>query len=76
MLALFQYDLKANILYATRSRVYFCQMADVHDKITRSYNMSRIRANNTKPKILIRKFFHAEDFPYRAKQELSICIIA
>lgn len=28
---------------------------DVHDKATRSFNMSRIRATNTKPEIILRK---------------------
>jgi G:T-mismatch repair DNA endonuclease (very short patch repair protein) len=37
--------------------------------------MSQIRAKNTKPEMLVRKFLHAEDFPYRTKQELSICSI-
>ena len=40
-------------------------MADVHDKITRSYNMSRIRATNTKPEMLVRKFLHAQGFRYK-----------
>jgi DNA mismatch endonuclease, patch repair protein len=40
-------------------------MADVHDKATRSYNMSRIRAKNTKPEMLVRKFLHAQGFRYR-----------
>ena len=31
-------------------------MADVHDKKTRSYNMSRIKGKDTKPEILVRKF--------------------
>ena len=31
-------------------------MTDVHDKVTRSYNMSRIRNKNTQPEILVRKF--------------------
>ena len=31
-------------------------MADVHDKKTRSYNMSRIRSRDTKPELLVRKF--------------------
>ena len=31
-------------------------MADVHDKATRSYNMSRIKGKNTKPEMLVRKF--------------------
>jgi len=40
-------------------------MADVHDKITRSYNMSRIKGTNTKPEILVRKFLFSEGFRYR-----------
>jgi len=40
-------------------------MTDVHDKITRSYNMSRIRATNTKPELLVRKFLHAQGFRYK-----------
>ena len=40
-------------------------MADVHDKKTRSYNMSRIRSKNTKPEMLVRKFLHANGFRYR-----------
>jgi DNA mismatch endonuclease (patch repair protein) len=39
-------------------------MADVHDKKTRSYNMSRIKAKNTKPEMLVRKFLHANGFRY------------
>jgi DNA mismatch endonuclease (patch repair protein) len=40
-------------------------MADVHDKKTRSYNMSRIRATNTKPELLVRRFLHANGFRYK-----------
>jgi len=40
-------------------------MADVHDKATRSYNMSRIKDKNTKPEILVRKFLFANGFRYR-----------
>lgn len=40
-------------------------MADVHDKKTRSYNMSRIRSANTKPEMLVRKFLHANGFRYK-----------
>ena len=40
-------------------------MADVHDKATRSYNMSRIRAKNTKPEMLVRKFLHAQGFRFK-----------
>lgn len=35
-------------------------MADVHDKKTRSYNMSRIRSGNTKPKMVVRRFLHGK----------------
>ena len=31
-------------------------MTDVHDKKTRSYNMSMIRSKDTKPEIIVRKF--------------------
>ncbi|MEP7255942.1 MAG: hypothetical protein ABI666_09185 [Ferruginibacter sp.] len=40
-------------------------MADVHDKQTRSYNMSRIKGKNTKPEMLVRKFLFANGFRYR-----------
>ena len=40
-------------------------MADVHSKEVRSYNMSRIRAKDTKPEIMVRKFLHAHGFRYR-----------
>ena len=40
-------------------------MADVHDKATRSYNMSRIRNKDTKPEMLVRKFLFANGFRYR-----------
>jgi DNA mismatch endonuclease, patch repair protein len=40
-------------------------MADVHDKKTRSYNMSQIKGKNTKPEILVRKFLHANGLRYR-----------
>ena len=40
-------------------------MADVHDKITRSYNMSQIRSGNTKPEMLVRRFLHAQGFRYK-----------
>src|SRR5215469_2848317 len=44
-------------------------MADVHDKATRSYNMSRIRSKNTKPEILVRKFLHAQGFRFRLQDK-------
>lgn len=40
-------------------------MADVHDKATRSYNMSRIKNKDTKPEILVRKFLFSNGFRYR-----------
>jgi DNA mismatch endonuclease, patch repair protein len=39
-------------------------MSDVHNKETRSYNMSQIRSSNTKPELLVRKFLHAQGFRY------------
>lgn len=39
-------------------------MADVHNKETRSFNMSQIKAKNTKPEMLVRKFLHANGFRY------------
>jgi DNA mismatch endonuclease, patch repair protein len=43
---------------------YLCSMTDVHDKKTRSYNMSQIKATDTKPELLVRKFLHANGFRY------------
>jgi DNA mismatch endonuclease (patch repair protein) len=40
-------------------------MADVHDKETRSYNMSRIKSKDTKPEILVRKFLFKKGLRYR-----------
>lgn len=40
-------------------------MADVHDAKTRSFNMSRIRATDTKPEMLVRRFLHANGFRYK-----------
>jgi DNA mismatch endonuclease (patch repair protein) len=38
---------------------------DVHNKKTRSYNMSRIKGKNTKPELLVRKFLFANGYRYR-----------
>ena len=38
---------------------------DVHDKETRSYNMSRIRSVNTKPEEIVRKYLFSKGFRYR-----------
>lgn len=40
-------------------------MADVHDKATRSRNMSAIKGSNTKPELLIRKGLHQAGLRYR-----------
>jgi DNA mismatch endonuclease, patch repair protein len=40
-------------------------MTDVHDKKTRSYNMSRIKGKNTKPEMLVRKFLFKNGYRYR-----------
>ena len=39
-------------------------MVDVHTKIHRSYNMSRIRCKNTKPEMLVRSLVHRMGFRY------------
>lgn len=40
-------------------------MADVHDKETRSYNMSRIKGKNTGPELIVRKFLFSNGIRYR-----------
>lgn len=40
-------------------------MADVHDKKTRSYNMSMIKGKNTKPEIIVRKYLFAHGLRFR-----------
>lgn len=40
-------------------------MADVHDKETRSYNMSRIKGKNTCPELMVRRFLFANGIRYR-----------
>lgn len=40
-------------------------MADVHTPEIRSYNMSRIRAVNTKPEAIVRKYLFSHGFRYR-----------
>jgi DNA mismatch endonuclease, patch repair protein len=44
-------------------------MADVHDKATRSYNMSRIRGKNTTPEIVVRKFLFKNGIRYRIHEK-------
>ena len=40
-------------------------MADVHNKATRSYNMSQIKGKDTKPELVVRKFLFSKGFRYR-----------
>ena len=40
-------------------------MADVHSQATRSYNMSRIKAKDTKPEEIVRKYLFSKGFRYR-----------
>ena len=37
----------------------------MHDKKTRSYNMSQIKGKNTKPEMLVRRFLHSQGFRFR-----------
>lgn len=49
---------------------------DVHDKKTRSYNMSRIRGQNTKPEETVRKylFLKASDIVKMSENYLAVLI--
>lgn len=40
-------------------------MSDVHDKMTRSYNMRQIKSKDTKPELLVRKFLFTKGFRYK-----------
>lgn len=40
-------------------------MTDVHDKKTRSFNMSRIHSKDTKPELFVRKFLFGKGFRYK-----------
>lgn len=40
-------------------------MTDVHDKLTRSFNMSRIQGKNTKPELIVRKALFSLGFRFR-----------
>jgi DNA mismatch endonuclease (patch repair protein) len=40
-------------------------MADTHSPQVRSYNMSRIRSENTKPETVVRKYLFLKGFRYR-----------
>jgi DNA mismatch endonuclease (patch repair protein) len=40
-------------------------MADVHNKTTRSFNMSRIKSKNTNPELIVRRFLFSNGFRFR-----------
>ncbi|MCO6488508.1 MAG: DNA mismatch endonuclease Vsr [Phaeodactylibacter sp.] len=40
-------------------------MADIHDRKTRSYNMSQIRSKDTKPEMIVRKYLFGKGYRYR-----------
>lgn len=40
-------------------------MADIHNRQTRSYNMSCIKAKDTKPELLVRRFLHNCGYRYK-----------
>ena len=45
-------------------------MADIHDKKTRSYNMSQVKSKNTKPEIMVRKFLFSKGFRYKLHDKM------
>lgn len=45
--------------------ITFLFMADVHSKQVRSFNMSQIRAKNTKPEMLVRRFLFSHGYRYK-----------
>ena len=38
---------------------------DVHNQVTRSFNMSQIKGKDTQPEIIVRKYLHSNGFRYR-----------
>lgn len=49
--------------------LYLRGVADVHDRETRSFNMSRIRSSATKPEMIVRKFLFARGLRYRVNDK-------
>lgn len=45
-------------------------MVDVHDKNTRSFNMSRIKSKDTKPELIVRKYLHSRGLRFRLHNRL------
>ena len=49
-------------------------MVDVHDRLIRSFNMSRVKAKDTKPELIVRKFLFSKGFRYKLHEaKLSGC---
>lgn len=40
-------------------------MTDIHSKETRSYNMSQVKARDTKPELIVRRFLFSNKLRYR-----------
>lgn len=53
-----------NTFHKRRMLLLYSYMADVHTIEQRRYNMQQIKATNTKPELLVRKFLHANGFRY------------
>lgn len=51
-----------NNRFVSTIKDYF--MSDVHSKKTRSYNMSQIKAKDTKPEMIVRRFLHSKGLRY------------
>lgn len=54
-----------NPCWETQLIASFLIMADVHTTEVRSFNMSRIRAKDTKPELIVRRFLFSQGFRYR-----------
>lgn len=44
-------------------------MTDVHDKKTRSYNMSMVKGKDTKPEIIVRRFLFSNGIRFRVNDK-------
>jgi len=55
--------MRKSVIFVTLYYLY--KMADVHNKQTRSFNMSQIKGKNTVPEISVRKFLFANGFRYK-----------
>jgi len=45
-------------------------MTDVHNRETRSYNMSQVRSKDTKPELLVRKFLFKNGFRFKLHDKI------